>query len=142
MINGCGNYTVVKSTQPFINKWPWHMAFGSYMYMYDSRAMAESFRYHPTIIFFLQILPKGKQLLSDPSTNEWRECSCMIIQNIIFHLSQLLCLYPTTKICSFQKGGRVRIPSLSTLCDNRDQCVCLIHYTDHTSLSSLLAVVI
>ena len=28
------------------------MAFESYMYMYDSRAMAESFRYHPTILFF------------------------------------------------------------------------------------------
>lgn len=82
--------------------------------------------------FFLQILPKGKQLSSDPSTNEWRECSGMIIhqiiQNIIFHLSRLLCLYLTTKICSFQKGGRVRIPSVSTLCNHGDQCVSLIHH--------------
>ena len=91
-------------------------------------------------IFFLQILPKGKQSLSDPSTNEWRECSCMIIhqiiQNIIFHLSQLLCLYLITKICIFQKGGRVRIPSLSTLCNNRDQYACLIQIIHHYHLFS------
>ena len=90
--------------------------------------------------FFLQILPKGKQSLSDPSTNEWRECSCMIIhqiiRNIIFHLSQLLCLYLTTKICIFQKGGRVRIPSLSTLCNNRDQYACLIQIIHHYHLFS------
>jgi hypothetical protein len=56
-------YTVVKSTQPFINKWPWHMAFGSYMYMYDSRAMAESFRYHPTILFFFTNTTQRKTVI-------------------------------------------------------------------------------